>query len=185
MHECKAPISDEALLDYWLDESAADDVGPLEAHLFECPACTSRLEQLEALRGAVAALARAGRVKGLVSRGLLNRLQRDGARVRWYTVSPGETVPCAMFPGDDVIVTSLRADFSTVDRVSLAVVGPHGPLDAPEETAVSRTDTELIWAIPAGQVRALPSQRLELTLAALEPVRRILGEYVLEHTAVE
>jgi hypothetical protein len=41
-----------------------------------------------------------------------------------YWLAPGETVPCAVYPGDDVVVTALRADFSGVETVSLVVTGP-------------------------------------------------------------
>jgi hypothetical protein len=45
-----------------------------------------------------------------------------------YWLAPGETVPCAVYPGDDVVVTALRADFSGVETVSLVVTGPDDSL---------------------------------------------------------
>ena len=31
-----------------------------------------------------------------------------------YSLAPGETVPCAVFPGDDLVVAALRADYPDV-----------------------------------------------------------------------
>lgn len=186
MRACDARISDDVLLDYWLGDVAIGDADALEQHVFECENCTARLERLASLQGAVAALARQGRVSGLISRALLNRLQRDGLHVRWYSLAPGETVPCAIFPEDDLVVTSLRADFSAVRRVSLSVVAPGAPsVWDPAEIEVSPSDTEVLLALSGAQGRALPSMRLELTLTAIDPERRFLGQYVLDHTALD
>lgn len=187
MRECEARIPDETLLDYWLGDAdaAGASAESVEAHLFSCETCTARLEWLQTLQASIATLGRDGRVSGLVSRSLLNRLQRDGVRVRLYTVSPGETVPCAIFPGDDLVVTALRADFSTADRVALSMMGPEALFVGPEEVPVSSSDTEVLWALSAAHGRTLPSMRLQVTLTAMGADPRVLGEYVLEHTAIE
>jgi Putative zinc-finger len=109
---CDAPVSDDDLLDYWTHAIGGAEAEQLEEHLFTCGACTARLEAMSTLGAGLAALVRRGRVSGIVSRALLNRMQRDGVQVRLYTLSPGESVPCAAFPGDDLLVVSLRADFA-------------------------------------------------------------------------
>jgi hypothetical protein len=43
------------------------------------------------------------RVSAIISRSLLNRTQRDGVHIRFYSLLPAETVPCAVFPGDDLV----------------------------------------------------------------------------------
>jgi hypothetical protein len=179
MRECDAGVTDEALIAWW----AGDDEG-LDAHLFECAACTERLELLRAMSAGVSTLAREGRISGLVSRALLNRLQRDGVRVRWYSLSPGDIVPCAIFPDDDLVVSALRADLSSLHRASVSVVGTHASAPHVEEFDVSPADTEVLWALPAAEGRALPSTRIQLTLSAVEPEPRVIAEYVLEHTAL-
>jgi hypothetical protein len=180
MRECDRRVTDEALLAWWAGEDDA-----LDAHLFECAACTDRLEQLRAMTAGVSALARQGRISGLVSRALVNRLQRDGVRVRSYSIEPGEVVPCAIFPDDDLVVTALRADLSTMKKAAVTVVGPHSPEGHVEEFDVSPADTEVLWALPAAEGRTLPSTRLHITLAALEPESHIVAEYFLEHTALD
>src|SRR5580765_3047511 len=125
MPGCQAPIPDATLLDYRARDLAdGDETDRVEEHLFACADCSARLQQLAALGTGLAARVRQGRVSGMVSRALLNRMQRDGSHVRMYSLVPGETVPCAVFPGDDLVVAALRADFSGVDAVTLSVTGP-------------------------------------------------------------
>ena len=185
MPSCNAPIPDETLLDYWARDLAdGDETDRVEEHLFACGDCSARLHDLAALGAGLAALVRQGRVSGIVSRTLLNRMQRDGVHVRLYSVVPGETVPCAVFPGDDLVVAALRADFSAADAVTLSVMGPgDSPIGEVDDVPVSRSDGELLWALPAAVVRQMPSMRLQLTLASAGATRAELGTYVLDHSA--
>jgi hypothetical protein len=184
MPQCEAPISDGVLLDYWAGDLADGDENGVEEHLFACGDCSARVHEMAALGAGLATLARHGRVSGIVSRALLNRLQRDGARVRMYWLAPGETVPCAVYPGDDVIVTALRADFSGVETVTLVVTGPDdSPFGGVENVPVSGAPGELLWANPAALLNQMPSMRLQLTLTSSGAAPVELGRYVLEHSA--
>jgi hypothetical protein len=173
------------LLDYWArDLPDGDEMNGVEEHLFACGDCSARLNGMAALGAGLTTLARQGRVSGIVSRGVLNRLQRDGARVRMYWLAPDETVPCAVFPGDDVIVTALRADFSGVETVTLVVTGPgDSPFGRFEDVPVSGARGELLWANPAALLNQMPSMRLQLTLTSTGAAPIELGRYVLEHSA--
>jgi hypothetical protein len=182
MPGCDARIPDENLLAYWFDRAASDDTETLEAHLFACAACSDRMSELVALGQGVSALARQGRLSGVIPRGVLNRLQRDGVRIRTYTLAPGETIPCAAFPGDDIIATALQADLSGVTAVSLSAEGPGTPVRTLDDVPVVPGDGGVIWVLPASVVRDMPSTRLRLTMRAVEDTPRLLGEYVLEHT---
>jgi hypothetical protein len=181
---CHAPIPEDRLIDYWardLEDSAETD--RIEAHLFGCADCSSRLERLAALGAGLTTLARQGRFSGLVSRALLNRLQRDGVHVRMFTMVPGETVPCAVFPGDDLVVTVLRADFTGVDAVTLSVTGPGGvSMGQYDHVPVSGPADEVIWANPAALVHEMPSMRIDLALASAADTGVELGRYTLEHS---
>ena len=185
MPGCQSPISDGTLLDYWAgDLPEGDETDRIEEHLFACGDCSARLQSLAALGAGLTTLVRQGRVSGIVSRALLNRMQRDGLHVRMYSLVPGETVPCSVFPGDDLIVTALRADFSAVEAVTLSVTGPgNSPFSQLDNVPVSGPDGELLWATPAAVVRQMPSMRLQLTLASAGATRAELGRYVLEHSA--
>jgi len=182
---CEAPIPEGTLLDYWArDLTDGVESARIEEHLFACGDCSARLHDLTALGSGLVALVRQGRVSGIVSRALLNRMQRDGIHVRMYSLAPGETVPCAVFPGDDLVVAALRADFSGVDAVTLSVTGPvHAPNGEINDVPVSRPDAEVLWATPAAVVRRMPSMRLQLTLASAGVAPAELGKYVLDHSA--
>ena len=182
---CQTPISDETLLDYWAGDLADDDgMNEVEEHLFACGSCSARLEQFAALGSGLATLARQGRISGIVSRALVNRLQRDGVHVRAFSLVPGEVVPCAVFPGDDLIVTALRGDFSAVDAVALSVTGPGGsPFSQLDNVPVSGPEREVLWATPAAFIRQMSSMRLDLTVTSTGAARSELGRYALEHTA--
>ena len=185
MPPCQAPVPDSVLLDYWArDLPDGEEMNRVEEHLFACGDCSARLDGMAALGSGLATLVRQGRVSGIVSRAILNRLQRDGARVRMFWLAPGETVPCAVYPGDDVIVTALRADLSGVDAVTLAVTGPDdSPFNRYDDVPVSGARGEVLWATPAALVQQMPSMRLELTLTSAGAAPTELGRYVLEHSA--
>ncbi len=185
MAACDVPIPDATLIDYWTHDLAdAAESDRVEEHLFACAGCSARLQQLAALGTGLTALVRDGRVAGIVSRSILNRLQRDGVHVRMFWLSPGETVPCAVFPGDDLVVTALRADFSGVDAVTLSVTGPGGAaLGQCDDVPVAALGGEVLWATPAALVQQMPSMRLHLTLTSAGATHDELGRYVLEHSA--
>ena len=186
MPGCQSPIPDGTLLDYWARDLAdADEADRIEAHLFACGDCSARLHSMAALGAGLAILVRQGRISGIVSRALLNRMQHDGIHVRMYSVVPGDIVPCAVFPGDDLVVTALRADFSGVDVVTLSVTGPgDSPFSQLDNVPVSGMDAEVFWATPAAVVRRMPSMRLQLTLTSAGDTRAELGRYVLDHSVM-
>jgi hypothetical protein len=184
MASCKAPVPEETLLEYWARDLAdGDEMDRVEEHLFACGDCSARLQHLAELGSGLATLVRQGRLSGIVSRAILNRLQRDGIHVRMFSLRPGETVPCAVYPGDDLIVTAMRADFSGVDAVTLSVTGPgQTPFSRIDDVPVPGPGDEVLWVTPASVVRELPSIRLDLTLASAA-TRAELGRYALEHSA--
>lgn len=185
MPSCHAPIPDDALLEYWArDRADGDETDRVEEHLFACGDCSARLRDMASLGPGLATLAQQGRITGIVSRTVLNRMQRDGVHVRFYSVESGETVPCAVFPADDLVVAALRADFSAADSVSLSVMGPgDSPIGEVDDVPVSRLERELLWVLPAAVVRQMPSMRLRLTLVSVGATRAVLGTYVLDHSA--
>jgi hypothetical protein len=186
MSLCPSPIPDATLLEYWARDLAdGQDADRLEEHLFACGVCSARLDAMASLGAGLTTLLRQGRVSGIVSRALLNRMQRNGVIVRLYSLAPGDSVPCCVYPADDLIVTALRADLSAADVVTLSVTASRGaPFNQFEDVPVSGRDGEVLWATPAAVVRALPSTRLELTLASADETRAVLGTYVLEHSAL-
>ena len=99
MPSCHAPIPDETLLDYWARDLAdGDETDRVEEHLFACGDCSARLQDMASLGTGLAALAHQGRVTGIVSRTLLNRMQRDGVHVRLYSVASARQCRVRSFP---------------------------------------------------------------------------------------
>jgi hypothetical protein len=183
---CLAPLGDDTLLDYWAGDLAAPASELVEEHLFTCGDCAARLDSLASLGRALSAVARQGRIAGIISRTLLNRMQREGVHVRFYSLSPGQTVPCAVFPDDDLVVVSLRADLHGVQAVTLSVTGSEDAhLGTIDEAPVHEPDGEVLWATPGALVRQMPSARVRLTLATSGAGGRVFAEYVLDHTASE
>jgi hypothetical protein len=181
---CRAQIPEATLFDYWAGDLADDEMNRFEEHLIACGDCSTLLEELAALGAGLTALVRRGRISGIVSRAVINRLQREGARVRMFSLLPGETVPCAVYPGDDLIVASLRADFPGVEAATLTVTGPHRePLGRHDDIPVTGPLADVLWATPAAVVHQMPSMRLELTLTSMGAAPAELATYVLEHSA--
>jgi hypothetical protein len=115
--------------------------------------------------GGVAALARQGRISGIISRALLNRLQRDGVRVRQFTLDPGETVPCAAYQATTWWLPPERQP-GRRRRVSLRVTGPNDALFGRiDDIPVPRQPPVVLWATPGAFVRSMPSMQLRLTIA--------------------
>ena len=185
MTPCRTPIADDTMVDYWSGGLPEQQSEALEEHVFACSVCAARLEAVASLAGAVKSLVRQGRIAGIISRAALNQLQRDGVRVRLYSVLPGDVVPCAVFPDDDVVVTALRGDFSGVDAVTISLSG-RAPLSnmVMEDVPVSAVEGEVLWAAPGSLIRRMPTSRLTLTVTAGGANGRRIGEYVLDHSAV-
>ena len=182
---CDAPVSDDDLLDYWIQAIDGKHAERIEEHLFTCGACAARLEAMASTAVGLTALVRRGRVAGIVSRALLNRLQRDGVQVRQYVLSPGDRVPCAAFPDDDLIVVAMRADFAGSDAVSVSLSDEDGSvIDQVNGIPVASSDVELLWATPGAMIRRLSTGRRRVTLRSEAPQSRIIAEYELDHTAL-
>lgn len=181
---CVTPVADETMADYWLGALPTQQSEAIEEHVFSCAACAARLEAIASMAAGITSLARQGRVSGIISRATLNQLQRDGVRVRIYSLFPGDVVPCAVFPDDELVVTSMRGDFAGVDAVTISVAGSM-PLSGVvlDDVPVSAAEGELLWAAPGSLIRQMPTSRVMLTVTAARAAGRRIGEYVLDHTA--
>jgi len=181
---CPSPLSDEELLDYWIDAIPSSDADRVEQHLFSCDDCSSRLEAMSSLGAGLAELVRRGHIAGVLPRALMNRIQRDGVQVRLFSVLPGERVPCAAFPGDDLLVLALRGDFSKAQSVNVALTDADNVLIGEStDVPIRRGEMEILWATPGDLVRQMPSARMRVTLSSA-PGAELLAEYELDHTSL-
>jgi hypothetical protein len=181
---CQAPVSEDDLLEYWTRAIEETEAERIEEHFFSCAECAARLETFVSIGAGIRTLVRQGRVAGVISRSLLNRMQRDGVHVRMYSLSPGERVPCAAFPDDDLLVLSLRGDFAGSEAVTVSLLGHGGTILAQaSDVPVAPKDLEILWATPGDTIRQMPSTRVRLTVTT-PAADQVLAEYELDHTAL-
>ena len=170
------------LTDYAAGELLEADAAALEEHLFSCVECSARAAEFEALARAIRPAVQSAEVGGFVTDAVLNRLAREGVRVRSYALSPNAVVPCAVWDDDQLMALRLRADFSGVTEVTLSQrVGGTEMSRAMGQVAPS-PQGEIIYAIPAAVVRQLPVVEIEVLLSAREGEQeRPIGSYTLVH----
>jgi Putative zinc-finger len=125
MTSCPSPLSFETLTDYWAKTLSAQDAAAVDEHLFGCGHCTDRSGQVAAL---VRALARTLPV--VISRGRLEQLEQQGARLRHTPVEPGERATVVFAAGVDYLIHHLRAPLSDVRRVDCQLLSRDGLLIA-------------------------------------------------------
>jgi hypothetical protein len=170
------------LIDYAAGELPENETAAVEEHLFSCAECGARAAEFDALARAIGPAVRSGEVGGFVTDDVLNRLSREGIRVRTYALSPGAVVPCAVWDDDEVIAMRLRADFGSAGEFTLSqrVAGTE-VIRATGQVAAS-PHGELIYALPASWVRQLEAVDLEVVLSAHEAgEERPIGSYTLSH----
>jgi hypothetical protein len=171
------------LVDYWTGDLTGTDAERVEAHLFDCAECAHYLEEVAAIGSAVRGGMRGAQFQSIVTDSVLNALSRDGLRIRTYTPEPGKTIPCAVWPSDDLIVTRLRADFTGVEQLELLLVRGDGvELSRIKDIPVRDSTREIVDAVPAARLRELPACHLRLVLSGLRQGRQqVIAEYGLEH----
>ena len=159
-------------------ESAA-----IEEHLFSCADCARRAAELDALVRAIRPAVRTAQVGGFVTDAVLNRLARDGVRVRTYALSPDAVVPCAVWEDDELMALRLRGDLVGASEVTLSQRVAGTEVSRATGQVAASSHGELIYAIPAAWVRQLPVAEVEVFLTAHEDgEERPIGSYTLVHS---
>jgi len=180
---CARGASFGDLLDYWADDLGQHNAERVEAHVFECVECANRLADIATMADAVAEAVRGARVQSVISDAVLNKLSRDGVRIRTFTPEPGSFIPCAIWPEDDLIVSRLRGDFSGYDELTLVLKGDEGlELSRNVDIPLVSGTHEILTATSASHLRRLPSMRLRLIVSGKRgAIEDVIGEYGLEH----
>ena len=162
-----------------LDESAA---AALEEHLFACAACGARAAEFERLVRAIPPAVQSAEVTGFVTDAILNRLAREGVRVRTYALSPGAVVPCAVWDDDEVMALRLRGDLRGSHEFTLSQrIAGEEVIHVTGQIAAG-SHGEIIYALPAAWVRRLPVAEVEVVLTAKAAGgERPVGVYTLVH----
>jgi anti-sigma factor RsiW len=170
------------LADYAAGEFPEAEAAALEEHLFSCADCGARAAEFDALVRAIRPAVRSAEVGGFVTNAVLNRLAREGVRVRAYTLSPGAIVPCAVWDGDELMALRLRGDFGRASEFTLSQRVAGTEVSRATGQLAASSDGELIHLVPAAWVRQLPVVEVEVLLTAHEGgEERAVGSYTLVH----
>jgi len=177
---CERSLGD--LIDYAAGELSGDEAAAVETHLFSCAECAKRAAEVDALIGAIHRAVGSGEVGGFVTDDVLNRLARDGVRVRSFALSPGAVVPCAVWEDDELMVLRLGGEFGGSSEFTMTQhVAGNEVVRVTAQVAVS-PHGELVYTIPAVWVRQMPVVDVEVLLTAHEDgEERQVGSYTLVH----
>jgi hypothetical protein len=179
---CARPIADSALVDWWAGELGSTEGRRVEEHLLSCGECSARAESVRGLAEGVRQLVREGALPIAVLPAIVERLQREGRRIREYRVAPGGGVRCTVGPEDDVVLTRLEAELRGVSRLDLVTRVGEGAEERLADLPFDAAAGEVMFAPPADVLRAQPAHVARMRLLAVEPQgERLLGEYRFDH----
>jgi putative zinc finger protein len=179
---CARPVADGELLDWWAGELTPAECRRLEEHLLSCSECSSRSAAMGELANGVGALVREGALPIAVLPAVIERLHREGRRVREYRVAPGGGVQCTVGPEDDVVLARLVADLRGVSRLDLVSRVDDGPEERLADVPFDPAAGEVMFVPRADVLRARPAHVDRLRLLAVGPRgERLLGEYTFDH----
>ncbi len=179
---CARPVADGELLDWWTGELAPAQARRVEEHLLACPGCSSRAAALPRLAHGVGELVREGALPVAVLPAVVERLRREGRRVREYRVLPGGGVQCTVGPEDDVVLARLVADLREVARVDLVSRVDDGPEERHSDVPFDPAAGEVIFVPWTDVLRARPAHVDRMRLLAVGPRgESLLGEYTFDH----
>jgi anti-sigma factor RsiW len=170
------------LTDYAAGELPEAEAAAIEAHLFSCVDCGARAAEFDAIVRAIQPAIRSAEVGGFVTDAVLNKLAREGVRVRTFALSPGAVVPCAVWEDDELMALRLRGNFGSAHEVTLSqrVAGTEVSRATGQVSASSHG--EIIYTMPAAWVRQLPVVQVDVVLTAHEgSEERSIGSYTLVH----
>jgi hypothetical protein len=176
----RVPLAD--LTDYAAGEMSGAEAAAIEEHLFTCVDCGARAAEVDALVGGIGTAVRSAEVAGFVTDAVLNRLAREGVRMRSFTLAPGAVVPCAVWEDDELMVLRLRGDFRGAAEITMTQRVAGTEVVRTTCHAVPGPDGELIHATPASLIRQLPVVNVEILLTAMRgEEERSLASYTLTH----
>jgi len=170
------------LTDYAAGELPEAEVAALEEHLFSCADCGARAAEFDTLVRAIRPAVRNAEVGGFVTDAVLNRLAREGVRVRSYALSPGAVVPCAVWEHDELMALRLRGEFGGASEFTLSQRIAGTEVSRATGQVAAGLHGEIIFTLPAAWVRQLPVVEVEVFLTAHEAgEERPIGSYTLVH----
>lgn len=175
-------LSLDVLTDYVAGDLPEGEAAALEEHLFACADCGARAAGLEAILRAVRPAVASAEVGGFMTEDVLNRLARDGVRIRSFTLLPDAVVPCAVWDDDEVMVMRMRGEFGDATAVTLSRRVGGAEVSRVTAEIAGGAYGEVLYAEAAAWVRQLPEARVEVVLTTDDgPAERLIGRYTLMH----
>ncbi len=176
----------DALVDYWLGDADTASTDAIDAHLMQCDACGTALDEVVVLSRGVKEAFRGGAVPSMLSAPFVERLKAAGRRVREYRVPHNGSVVCSVAPEDDLLVSRLDAPLHGVTRVDAVFALSFAPgreqrlSDVPFDAVAG----EVVFAPKLAEVRGLPSHEMVVRLLAVDAQgEREVGHYTFRHRA--
>ena len=182
---CARPIDPAVLADYWLAELPPSEESALEEHLMGCESCSRELEQIVALAAGIRRLARQGALEMVLTQEFLDRMAREGLRIREYAPPPGGSVQCTVTSHDDFLISRLAADLRGIERLDLVLCDAAGTewqrfADIPFRPSA---DANVFLNYPVRIARQEPAYTLIMKLLSVTAAgERLVGEYAFHHT---
>jgi hypothetical protein len=176
----------DTLVEYWLGDTDAAATEAIDAHLMQCDACGTVLEDVVALaRGTREAFQR-GAVPSMLSAPFVERLKATGRRVREYRAPHNGSVACSVGPADDMLVAHLAAPLRDVTRLDAVFTFSFVPgheerlSDIPFDAAGG----EVLFTPKMTEVRLHPTHEVLVRLLAVDAAgEREVGRYTFHHQA--
>ena len=175
-------IADADLVDYTAGELPEGEAAAIEDHLFTCTDCAARAAGFDALLRSLRPAIRSAAVGGFVTDAVLNKLAREGVRVRSFALSPGAVVPCAVWEDDELMVLRLRGDFGGASEFTMTQRVAGAEVTRATGQIAASSQGEVIYVEPAARIRGLSVVEVEVVLTAHEGGEdRAVGSYTLVH----
>lgn len=124
---CRAPLSWETLVDYWLEELPPPDEAAIEEHLFACASCSASLDQFAALEKGLRRAFGSSSGQPVVTREALDALHTEGLRTIEVTIAPHQQVEVTVPEDVDLLVARLLvSELMGVQRLDVEICDPGG-----------------------------------------------------------
>lgn len=181
---CLTTFPPDTLIEYWLGELAGANEAQFEEHLFACEHCTERLRGVAQLAGDIRSALRDGKVHAITTPSFIDRLHRDGMRIREYRLQTGDSVECTVTPHDDLVVAHLRAPLRGVRRLDLLVRDiTAGTSQRMHDVAFDPATNEIVLMSNVTQLRQMDVTTVSVELLATDNAgERAIGEYTFNHS---
>lgn len=177
---CNTPPQE--LLEWWLGELDEAGAARLDEHLFGCAVCSDRLQAIVELGAAIRGVFASGALNVVLPESFIDKVKDAGFHVREYRLEPGGAVDCTITPGDDFVVSYLRASLRGISRLDVLIEDQTiGKLRANDVVFDPNADG-LVTVTSSAFLRTLRHSQQRVRLVAVEGTQeRVVADYTFNH----